>query len=183
MRYQYPHTIDNGNGEKLTFLRVVESPDGDILEIENEVQPGHGPPLHVHHKQLESLTVIKGKMAVQRNNGAAEYFEAGQTGAFQPGDAHKFWNAGDDLLVCSGFVKPVHNLEYFLTEIFKSTKNNGGRAPSQFDGAYLMKRYETEFDMLEIPGFVKKVIFPVVLFFGKLAGKHTKFADAPESVK
>jgi hypothetical protein len=37
--------------------------------------------------------------------------------------------------------------------------------------------------MTEIPGFVKKVIFPITLFFGKLAGKHNKYVDAPEPVK
>ena len=47
----------------------------------------------------------------------------------------------------------------------------------------MMPRYQTEFDMTEIPAFVKKVIFPIVLFVGKLAGKHKKFADAPPPVK
>ena len=33
--------------------------------------------------------------------------------------------------------------------------------------------------MHEIPAFVQKFIFPIVLFFGKLAGKHKKFDNAP----
>lgn len=45
-----------------------------------------------------------------------------------------------------------------------------------------MTRYKSEFDMPEIPTFVKKVIFPVTLFFGKLSGKHKKFEKAPEPV-
>jgi quercetin dioxygenase-like cupin family protein len=183
MRYQYPHTIENGNGEKLTFLRLVESPDGDIIEVENEVQPGHGPPMHVHFKQSETLTVVKGKMGIQRPGGKPEYFNEGETYTFEPGDAHKFWNAGDNVLICRGFAKPAHNLEYFLTEIFKSTKENGGKRPGPFDGAYLINHFKTEFDMLEIPTFVKKVIFPIVIFFGKLAGKNKKFTDAPDAVR
>lgn len=183
MRYQYPHTIENGGGEKLTFLRLVESPEGDYLEVENEVQSGHGPPMHVHFKQVESLTVVKGKMGTQRPGGKPEYFGVGETGLFEAGDAHKFWNSGDDVLLCRGFVKPVHNIEYILTQIFASMKANGGKQPSAFDGAYLLKRYKTEMDLYEIPGFVKKVIFPIVLLFGKLAGKHKKYADAPEAVK
>ena len=57
---------------------------------------------------------------------------------------------------------------------------NGGRQPGAFDAAYLLDRYRSEFDMLDIPGFVKKVIFPVALLFGKLQGKHRKFVGAPE---
>lgn len=183
MKNEYPYTIENGGGEKLTFLRRIESPEGIYVEAENEVQPGHGPPMHVHFKQSESLTVIKGKMAIQRPGGKPEYLNVGETSLFEAGDPHKFWNAGDDVLICRGFAKPAHNVEYFLGEIFKSTKENGGKAPKKFDGAYLMKLYKTEFDMLEIPGFVKKVIFPVVIFFGKMAGKHKKYKDAPEPVR
>ena len=47
----------------------------------------------------------------------------------------------------------------------------------------LLNRYKSEFAMLEIPGFVQKAIFPLVLFFGKLTGKDKKFADAPPPVK
>jgi hypothetical protein len=36
--------------------------------------------------------------------------------------------------------------------------------------------------MLGIPAFVKRVIFPVVLFVGRLRGLNKKFKDAPEAV-
>lgn len=42
-RYTYPHTIENGAGARLTFLRRVPSRAGDQLEVENIVQPGAGP--------------------------------------------------------------------------------------------------------------------------------------------
>jgi hypothetical protein len=50
-RYSYPHTIENGAGERITFLRIVVSPTGDRLEVENVVTPGSGPPMHIHHHQ------------------------------------------------------------------------------------------------------------------------------------
>jgi hypothetical protein len=55
---------------------------------------------------------------------------------------------------------------------------NGGR-PGMYDAAYLLNRYKTEFRMLEIPGFVQRLIFPVILFFGNLMGKKKKFINAP----
>lgn len=183
MRYSYPHTIDNGGGEQITFLRLVPDTQGDWLEVENLVQPNSGPPMHVHFKQAESLTVVKGKIGIQRLGGEQQFFGEGETVTFEAGDPHRFWNAGIDPLICKGWIKPAHNIEYFLTEIYKSTKANGGKQPSQFDGAWLMNRYQSEFDMNDIPAFVKKIMFPAVLFFGKLAGKHKKFADAPAPLK
>jgi mannose-6-phosphate isomerase-like protein (cupin superfamily) len=183
MQYTYPHTIDNGAGESLTFSRRVSDETGEWLEGENTVQPNSGPPFHVHHKQAESLTVVKGKIGIQRQGQEPEYFGEGATVTFEAGDPHRFWNAGTDPLVCKGYIRPAHNIEYFLSEIYKSTKANGGKGPSRFDAAWLLTKYRSEFDMLVIPPFVKKVIFPVILFFGKLAGKHKKFSNAPEAVK
>jgi hypothetical protein len=61
--YTYPHTIENGAGERLTFLRRVQDAAGDLLEVENLVKPGSGPPMHVHHQQEEALTWCGGGSA------------------------------------------------------------------------------------------------------------------------
>jgi hypothetical protein len=58
----YPYTIENGAGERLTFIRRVHGPDADRLEVENAVEPGGGPPTHVHHHQEEALTVEQGRI-------------------------------------------------------------------------------------------------------------------------
>ncbi len=42
--YTYPHTIENGAGERLTFVRRVQDPTGDRLEVENLVKPGSADP-------------------------------------------------------------------------------------------------------------------------------------------
>ena len=182
MQYSYPHTIDNGGGKLLTFLRRIKDESGDYLEVENTVQPNAGPPMHVHFNQEETITVVKGKIATQVPGKEPQYFEAGATLSFKPVRTHKFWNAGSEPLIGKGFIKPAHNIEYFLTEIFASTKVNGGTRPAAFDAAYLLNRYKSEFDMSDIPPFVEKAIFPLVLFFGKLQGKHKKFKDAPKPV-
>ena len=183
MNYSYPHTIDNGHGEELTFVRLVKSDAGELLEVENKVQPGSGPPMHVHHLQDESLTIVSGRIGVQISGSDPTFHGPGETVTFQRGVAHRFWNAGNDVLVCKGWVSPPHNIEYFLTEIYRSVKSNGGSRPSMFDGAFLQTRYKSEFDMVEIPAFVKTVIFPVVLAFGKLTGQHRKFESSPAPVK
>jgi quercetin dioxygenase-like cupin family protein len=183
-QFTYPHTITNGGGEQLTFTKRLKDERGvEYLEAENLVQPNAGPPMHVHFHQEESLTVVKGKIGVQHLGGKEEIYGEGHTVTFKPGEAHRFWNAGTEPLICKGYVKPAHNVEYFLTHIFESTKQNGGERPATFDTAYLLNRYKSEFQMYGIPAFVRKVIFPISLFFGKLTGKDKKFKHAPEPVK
>ena len=178
MKTDLPLTIQNKTGEKLTFLKIDFKDGIEYLETESEVQPNAGPPMHVHYKQDESLTVVSGKIGYQQPHGEKKYAGVDETVLFKEGTPHKFWNAGNDVLKCTGYVSPPINFIYFLSQIYKSMDENGGR-PGLYDAAYLLNRYKSEFRMLEIPAFVQKVIFPVVLFFGGLFGKNKKFADAP----
>ena len=177
--YTYPHTIENGAGERITFLRRT----GDRLEVENVVAPGSGPPMHVHHQQEEALTVEQGRIGYQRPGEPEQFAEPGETVVFKPGEVHKFWNAGAEDLRCTGYVEPADNLEYFLGAIYESQRNSGGSRPSPFDAAFLTRRYRSEFGMAEIPAPVQRVVFPVVVTVGRLLGKYRKYADAPEPVR
>jgi quercetin dioxygenase-like cupin family protein len=179
-RYEYPHTIDNGAGERITFLRRVPGLNGDRVEGENVCSPGAGPPMHVHHLQAESFTVQRGRMGYQRLGGPEQFAGPGETVTFQPGDPHRFWNPGPDDLVCTGVIDPADNIEYFLGEIFASAKRRGGSAPDPFDAAFLTSRYRSEFTMLAIPALVRRVGFPVIVAIGTLLGRYRKYADAPE---
>ena len=178
MKIELPYTIESNNGEKLTFERIFIKDGIECLEGYNEIKPKAGPPMHVHYKQDESLTVISGKMGYKVLGGEKKYAGPGETVLFKAGTAHKFWNAGNDILRCSAQATPPENLVYFLSEIYKSSNKNGGR-PGMYDAAFLLNRYRSEFALLEIPGFVQKIIFPIVLFVGNIAGKNKRFADAP----
>lgn len=179
-RYTYPHTIDNGGGERLTFMRVVDGPNGKRVEVENTVLPGAGPPMHVHHRQDEVLTVQEGRIGYQREGEAPQFAGPGETVAFKRGEMHRFWNAGEGDLKCTGYIEPPDNIEYFLTEIFASTRANGGARPGPLDAAYLTQRYRTEFAMGGIPPLVQRVVFPVMVQVGRVLGTHAKYADSPE---
>ena len=179
----YPHTIENGGGEQLTFMAPRRDDRGEYLDGSNVVAPGAGPPMHVHHLQEESLTVEQGTMGYQREGQAEQSAGPGETVTFPPGDAHRFWNAGDDDLVCTGVIRPPDNAEYYLTEIFASMKRNGGKRPGFFDAAYLSHRYRSEFETLEVPAPVRRLVFPVVATAGRLLGLHRRFAGAPEPVR
>ncbi len=126
----YPHTIENGGGERLTFVRRIQDSAGDSLEVENLVKPGSGPPMHAHNYQEESLTVRQGLMGYQRPGESPRYAGPGETVVFEPGEAHRFWNAGEEDLLGTGYVRPADNLEYFLSAIYESQREKGEAGPT-----------------------------------------------------
>ena len=178
--FPYPHTIENGLGEHLTFLRRVSTPHGEALEVENRVQPGSGPPMHVHYHQEEALTVVQGRIGYQVLGQEPRYAGPGETVSFAAGEMHRFWNAGDDELRCTGYIRPPDSIEYFLRGLYESQKRTGTERPDPFDAAFLAWRYRGEFGMHDIPRAVQRFVFPVLVFVGRLLGKHRKYADAPE---
>jgi len=164
-RFTYPHTIDNGFGERLTFLRLVDDGDGGCLEVENVVAPGAGPIMHVHHHQAESLTVRAGRIGYQLLGEEERYAGVGETVEFKAGVAHRFWNAGEEPLHCTGWIRPAHNIVFFLDAIFASTKENGNGRPHPVDAAFLSRRYRREFAMLAVPNPVQALLFPILVVF------------------
>jgi hypothetical protein len=53
--------------------------------------------------------------------------------------------------VCTGYTEPILNGEYFLTEMFASMQRHGGARPGLFHMAYLVTRYRSEFEVVELP--------------------------------
>lgn len=179
----FPLRIENGGGEVLTFERCVQTPAGERLEVSNEVQPGAGPPLHMHLRQEEGLTVVAGRLGYQVQGEAPRFAGPGESVVFAPGVAHRFWADGDEVLRCTGYVQPPNNLVYFLSEIYRSTRESGGEKPDDFDAAFLLHKYRSEFAMPAIPAFVQRTIFPVLRIIGQLTGKFRRFAQSPEPVR
>jgi quercetin dioxygenase-like cupin family protein len=180
--FTHPHTIDSGGGERLTFVRHLQDSTRDRLEVENVVAPGSGPPMHVHHHQEEALTVEQGRVGYQRLGEEAQFAGPGDTVVFKAGEVHRFWNAGDDDLRCTGYIEPADNIEYFLTAIYESQRENGGHRPDAFEAAFLARHFRSEFGIAEIPAPVQRYVLPVQVLVGRLLGKYKKYADAPEPV-
>lgn len=175
-----PETIENGQGERIDFLRYEpEHPEGPTIWLQNEVQPGSGPPMHVHFQQEESLTVREGRLGYQFEGEEVRYADVGETVVFGKGRPHKFWAEGDQVLRCDGYCRPAHNVQYFLGELYRSTKDSGKGRPGDVDSALLLARYRHEYDMLEIPGFVRTMLFPVLRTIGKLNGRARHYEQGP----
>ncbi|MFN8175996.1 MAG: cupin domain-containing protein [Solirubrobacteraceae bacterium] len=179
----YPRTIDNGAGERLTFLRRVPDPAGDRLEVENLVAPGSGPPMHVHHHQEEALTVQEGRIAYQRPGEPPRFAGVGATVSFAPGEPHRFWNPGQDDLRVSGYLRPADNAEFLLTALYRSQRERGGGRPGMLDVAFLSTRYRSEMGILDGPAAVRRLALPLLAVAGRLLGRYRRYADAPEPIR
>lgn len=177
--YEHPHTIEDGAGSTLTFVGHVRDEHGELLEIETVVEPGAGPPMHVHHPQEEALTVRRGRMSHQVLGSEARTAGPGETVTFAAGVAHRFWNDGSEPLACVGCVRPPDNFEYFLTHVYESTRRHGGKRPGLYDAAFLLTRYRSEFAMLDVPWMARRLVMPVVARVGGLLRWDRRFADAP----
>jgi quercetin dioxygenase-like cupin family protein len=178
-RYRYPHTIDNGAGERLTFVRRVAGRTGDRLEVVNAIDPGVGPPMHVHYRQEESLTVVAGRMGYQRDGEAPRFAGPGETVTFARGEAHRFWNAGDGELRCAGPHRAGRQHRVLPHRALRVDAAERRRRPDPFDAAYLSRRYRSEVAITKVPAPVQRLTFPAVVFVGRLLGRYARYADAP----
>lgn len=182
MNITYPHTIENANGEKIIFHHVEKHPDGDKVIVENFVTPGNGPLMHTHFLQDEALTVVQGKIGYQILGQKEQYASPGETILFKRGVAHRFWNAGDEILCCQGWIQPANTIVFFLSAIFAAQNKSGKPQPEAFDSAYLLTRYAREYDIQGIPKIIRKIIIPMTYLIGNVLGKYKHFKDAPEPV-
>jgi mannose-6-phosphate isomerase-like protein (cupin superfamily) len=110
----YPYTIDNGNGELLTFTGITTGPDGERAGADGVAQPGAGPPMHVHYLQEEAARVVRGRFGYQVLGGEPQFAGPGELVVWPAGTAHKWWNAGTDELVMSGWCRPPGDLRRSL---------------------------------------------------------------------
>lgn len=183
MKSTLPQTIESGHGEKIIFKEIIKEPDGDKVIIEGHCTPNAGPAMHVHYKQDEGITVVKGKMGCQILGQEPVYYEVGQEAIFLRNTPHRFWNAGKEELIVSSWVKPANSIIFFLTTLYAAQKKSGNKRPEIFDAAYLMVRYKNEYGLTELPSFVKNVIMPITYTLGRIFGKYKNYTDAPEPLK
>jgi len=175
----YPRTIDSGGGQRITILARRHDGAREWLDVENEIGPGAGPPMHLHPNQDESLTVVQGKLGYVIAGQEPRFAGVGEAVEFPRGVAHRFWNAGEDMLRCEGHISPPLGFEYFMTALYRSTAEHGGRRPGLFDLAFLLHHFESENAMVGLPAPLRRGLLPVLRTIGKLTGRYDKYRDAP----
>jgi quercetin dioxygenase-like cupin family protein len=86
--------LESGPGRDLVFKLTGDDTNGAFDYFTAEVAPKGGPPLHLHHKQEETIHVLKGRFRVRIGE---ELFELDEGGfAHLPSDTpHAFLNLTD----------------------------------------------------------------------------------------
>jgi quercetin dioxygenase-like cupin family protein len=86
--------LQSGPGRDLVFKVTGEDTGGAFDYFTVEVAPSGGPPLHVHHKQEETIHVLKGRFKVRIGD---EVFQLDEGGfAYLPSTVpHTFLNLAD----------------------------------------------------------------------------------------
>ena len=87
--------LESGPGRDLVFKLTGDDTNGAFDYFTVEVAPKGGPPLHVHHKQEETIHVLKGRFRVRIGE---EFFELDEGGfAHLPSETpHAFLNLTDE---------------------------------------------------------------------------------------
>ncbi|MHB8508454.1 MAG: cupin domain-containing protein [Candidatus Dormibacteria bacterium] len=166
--------------ERVTFLKTASESAGEVLEIRAEAgATPNRPPMHVHSRQTETFVVEAGRMSFSidaREGTAGE----GETIVAPAGAAHTWWNEGPDELVVRATLEPAARFETFLETIYGLT--SGGRVssngvPNPLQAAVIFHEFRDEWVPVFLPWPVRKLVFPVLAFIGRLCGYHPWYPE------
>src|SRR5262249_20651619 len=85
----YPRSVENGSGERLVFLGIERTPEGERINIAGSARPGAGPPMHIHYLQDEIVTVDAGRVGYQVLGQEAKFAGPGETVTWPAGTPHR----------------------------------------------------------------------------------------------
>ena len=166
--------IDNRHTGEWLQLRRVRQGSMEVLELEGGVPPhGEGPPEHVHVGQIEEGHVVSGVLTATVG-GQRSTRRAGESVVLPADIPHRWWNEGDEPLVFKGRALPAGDLDRFLQAIFAIVNASPKGRPSLFHMAHLLHRYRHAYHMMMMPMWLQRILFPIVIAIGRVAGAYPK---------
>jgi quercetin dioxygenase-like cupin family protein len=165
--------LENRHTGEILRLRRVREADGQVvLILEGSLPPrSSGPPLHVHFHETEDGRVAAGTLGAIVGNKKITV-QAGEPAVLPAGVAHRWWNAGEDLLEFNGRVVPVVDLDRYLQAIFAVVNASKSGRPSLFYLAHIVWRHRHTQELKVPPAAIQRIVFPVVLVIGRMLGKY-----------
>jgi len=158
-------------GEVLAIRRFVK--DGrPVLSLWGTLPPGRkGPPLHIHHQELEAGSVLAGTLSAVAD-GKMIQVPTGGSAAFPIGSAHRWWNGGDDQLVFAGTATPGVDLDRYLQAVFDVMNSGPADRQPLFYIAHATWRHRQTQTMLLMPQPLQKVMLRLIVGIGTLLGRY-----------
>jgi quercetin dioxygenase-like cupin family protein len=143
--------INPVTGERMTFIRTSADTGGNYVLIELAAAPdAFVAAAHVHPTQTETFEVVSGMLGARV---AGKRIEArpGDTLVVEPGQAHRWWNAGSDELVFRCEIRPPLQFESLIETMFSLAVDgltNAKGMPNPFRLALIA---EAHFDTVRLP--------------------------------
>ena len=113
-------TILMGPGDVYTILASSAETGGDYIALEAVVPAGGGPPLHIHHNQVETFYILEGEMDIRLGDDIHEA-KAGDFIHISKGTPHNFLNRSQNPAKMVFTFVPAGDIEEFFRESFKET--------------------------------------------------------------
>lgn len=120
-----------GPGDRYTFLVTGAESDGAYFIMEAIVQPGGGPPPHIHHREQEAFYVLEGTLDIQMGDQVVQA-SAGDFVHIPIGTVHSFRNSGDGVARQLVIFSPG-GLEHFFEETLEVVKDRSAPNPENID--------------------------------------------------
>ena len=119
----------------MTFLRTSAETDGECVLIELHAEPqAFVAAAHVHPAQVETFEIVSGTLGAKVADKKIEA-QAGDVLVVEPGQAHKWWNAGEGELVFRCELRPALGFESLIETMFAlaaAGKTNKKGMPNPF---------------------------------------------------
>jgi mannose-6-phosphate isomerase-like protein (cupin superfamily) len=180
LRLENRHT-----GEVLYLSRTHLESGEEAIRLRGSLPPGSdGPPPHIHTRESERGTVLSGRLGAVVD-GEEIVLEAGEEFVFPAGQMHTWWNAGNELLETEGIAYPAADLDRYLQAMFAVLNAGKAGRPSPVFAAHIARRHRTTQYAAIMPRPLQRLLFPVLVAFGRLTGKYSgdDWPGSPSSSK
>lgn len=160
-------------GERLAWRQVARDTDGKLLVGDMFARPGARPAAkHVHPSQEERFKVIRGTIRLQVGD-EETILGPGQRASVPRGRAHTWSNMGDDEAQIRVEVEPALRTEMFFETFFglaKDGKTNRKGLPNLLSLAVIMREYEEEMRLAQLPAGMQRALFGPLAMLGRRLG-------------
>lgn len=165
-------SIDNPvTGERIVVLQSAQETDGELFAFELTVKPhGFVAVEHIHLKQEEPFEVTRGTIRFRINGQEADAV-VGQSVVVPSGTPHSWWNASDEEVAATVWLRPALNTEAFFETFFglaRDGKTNKRGLPNVFQTAVLVADYQDVTKVLLPPPvqILLKLLTPLARLLG-----------------
>ena len=168
-------------GERMTFLRTSAETDGECVLIELHAEPqAFVTAAHVHPAQVETFEIVSGTLGAKVADRKIEA-QAGDVLVVEPGQAHKWWNAGEGELVFRCELRPALGFESLIETMFAlaaAGKTNKKGLPNPLRLAVIANHHFDDVRLPFPPAFIQKLGLVFGSPTGRLLGYKADYVPA-----